>query len=404
MFSSSCVRCYGSIGTFVALAVAIPAIATAEAPPHLIQRWGTHGFGNGQFNSPSSVAVDATGRVYVADTNNHRIQVFTSSGTYLAQWADLFFPEGVAVDASGDVYVADTYNRLIKRFTSEGVEVTRWGSHAQFNPTHLVVGVGGTVYVADTDNHGVQMFTGNGIFLGQWGHSESSPDELRYPHGLAVDRAGNVYVADTFNNRIQVFTSSGSYLSEWGENGGGNGQFNDPYGVAVDASGIVYVADTNRHRIQAFTPESAYITQWGDYGFDDDDFYSPRGLAVDASGDVYVADRSNHRILKFGYASTAVGTEPSALQLRLAAPHPNPSSHQVSLKFSMAREAEATLDIYDVSGSRVAHWQWSKLPPGEHEVTWNGRAENGRMVPSGVLFSRLMASGQSVSQRLIHVR
>lgn len=137
-----------------------------------ITNLGTRGNNNGQFDLPSGVAVDNSGNVYVADAENHRIQKFNSSGTWL--WTvggsssgsgngQFFYPEGVAVDCNGNVYVADTGNHRIQKFDSNGTYITQFGSYGN----------------------------GNGQF--------------RYPNGVAVDNSGNVYVADTQNHRIQVF-------------------------------------------------------------------------------------------------------------------------------------------------------------------------------------------------------
>jgi peptidylamidoglycolate lyase len=72
-------------------------------------QWGTKGTGPGQFDLPHWVALDSAGRVYVADRENQRIQVFDSTGHYLAQWAGKQFgrPYSIAVDRSGMAYVAD---------------------------------------------------------------------------------------------------------------------------------------------------------------------------------------------------------------------------------------------------------------------------------------------------------
>ena len=80
-----------------------------------ITKWGSLGSGDGQFNYPNGVAIDSSGNVYVADSDNHRIQKFDSSGGFITKWGSfgsedgqLNGPSGVAVDSSGNVYVADT--------------------------------------------------------------------------------------------------------------------------------------------------------------------------------------------------------------------------------------------------------------------------------------------------------
>jgi hypothetical protein len=179
------------------------------------------GHGNGQFFGPGGVATDGAGNVYVADTYNHRIQKFTSTGTYLTQW-------GTA--GSGD-------GQLIE-------------------PTPVATDGAGNVYVGDSGNNRIQKFTSGGTYLTQWGTAGSGDGQFFDPIAVATDGAGNVYVGDYGNDRIQKFTSGGTYLAQWGTSGSGDGQFSRPVGVATDAFSNVYVVDYNNNRIQKFGPAS----------------------------------------------------------------------------------------------------------------------------------------------------
>ena len=91
-----------------------------------VTKWGSAGSGNGQFNAPWGVAVDAAGNVYVADVANNRIQRFTGTGAFLTAWGSAGTgngqfenPRGVTVDAAGNVYVADGDNDRIQKFTCQ---------------------------------------------------------------------------------------------------------------------------------------------------------------------------------------------------------------------------------------------------------------------------------------------
>ena len=289
--------------------------ATGETPPTLqvefLTEWGTFGTGNGQFNFPSGVAVDRSGRVYVTDQSNHRVQVFTGDGAFLGKWGsqgtgDGQFnqPLGIAADGSGRVYVTDYSNHRVQVFDADGAFLDRWGSQGagdgQFNlPSGIAVDGSGRVYVADLRNHRLQVFTGDGALLGKWGSQGTGDGQFNQPLGIAADGSGRVYVTDYSNHRVQVFDADGAFLSKWGTQGTGDNQFNLPIGIAVDGSGRAYVADSNNYRAQVFGAIGNFLGKWGSQGTGDGQFNVPNWIAVDGSARVYVTDSLNHRVQVF---------------------------------------------------------------------------------------------------------
>jgi sugar lactone lactonase YvrE len=184
--------------------------------------------------------VDGSGNVYVADTENNRIRKITASGvvTTLAgsgnytfadgngTAASFRFPQGVAVDGSGNVYVADTENRRIRKITPSGSVTTLAGSGdsrdvdgegtaASFwGPQGVAVDGSGNVFVSVPIN--VRKITPSGKVTTLAGSFDDSGFKdgpgttalFNEPMGLAVDGSGNVYVADTYNHRIRKITIS----------------------------------------------------------------------------------------------------------------------------------------------------------------------------------------------------
>jgi hypothetical protein len=315
---------------------------------------------NAQFNSPSGVATDGAGNVYVADTANDTIRIITPAGavTTLAGLSGnsgsddgpgisaLFkSPTSVAVDAATNLYVADWGNDTIRQMTlSEGVwNVTTIagdagyqgsadgpGTEASFAaPYGVAADSAGNIYVADTGNDTIRKIAPAGTnwvvttlagVAGIIGSSDGtgSGGEFNYPSGLAVNQTGDIYVADSSNGEIRKMTPAGS---KWavttlaGQVTGGSGSqdgtgggalFNYPYGVAVDRSGNVYVADTYNDTIRQVTPQGLVTTLAGlpgvSGGLDGTgisaQFYYPTALAADKSGNIYVADSYNDTIRK----------------------------------------------------------------------------------------------------------
>ena len=125
--------------------------------------------------------------------------------------------------------MADTDNNRIQKFTSNGTFIAEWGESGSAggefdSPSGIATDTSGNVYVADTDNNRIQKFPNINIFQS----SKAIKFEFSSPYGIATDSSGNVYVADTRNNRIQKFSSNGTYIAEWGEEGSAAGEFSTP--------------------------------------------------------------------------------------------------------------------------------------------------------------------------------
>lgn len=301
------------------LALTLVAAAPAGAQTATFQlEWGSTGSGAGQFWIPWDVAVDATGAVYVSDFSStsgrpHRIQKFTGTGAFVAQWgsqgsADGQFdePRGLAIDDAGILYVCDTRNRRIQKFTTAGAFVAAFdvpgGPFGGSEPYDVAVEPGFDVYVCDRVNDAILRFDPQGALVTRWGGPGSGDGQFSEPWSVAADRAGHVFVADRNNHRVQKFDASGTFLAAWGTQGSGAGQFTWPRGVSVDADGFVYVTD-QIHRVQKFTGEGRYVSQFGTEGAANGQFEFPTGAAIRRVGgalEVYVVDTESHRVQKFG--------------------------------------------------------------------------------------------------------
>jgi len=282
-----------------------------------LQMWGSQGKSNGQFQDPRGIAVDEAGNVYVADSGNHRIQVFDSSGGFLTQWGSQGMetgqfqdPWGIAVDQADNVYVADTWNHRVQKFDAEGTFLRQWGSYGAtggaavgeegffWGPRDIAVDAAGNVYVTDTGNKRVQVFDPDGEFLAQWGGFGVEDGQMDEPVGLATDEEGNIYVADAWNQRVQKFDQDLEFVTQWPITGWyGQSVVNKPYLAAGEDR--VYVTDPEGYRVIVYDQDGEFVATFGEYGFDSKTFSLPTGVAVDGEGNVYVIDSANHRVMKF---------------------------------------------------------------------------------------------------------
>ncbi len=228
--------------------------------------------GDGQFNEPWGVAMDAEGRIFVADTWNGRIQVFDATGRFLRKWGyfnttqgqlgdpmALFGPRGLAIDAGGNLLVADTGNKRILQFTPEGELVRQAG--------------------------------GGGPLLGSF----------EEPTSIAVDpRDGSIYVADAWNRRIQKLDPNLVAIAEWPIAAwGSQNLWHKPY-VAVAGNGDVYATDPENYRVIVLNSAGGIKAVFGGFGMETNRFGMPNGLVWDSATDtIWVADADNQRILGF---------------------------------------------------------------------------------------------------------
>jgi DNA-binding beta-propeller fold protein YncE len=231
---------------------------------------GGKGTGRGQFDSPTGIAVDGSGNVLVADTNNGRIEKLSATGTLL------------------------------------GILGTKGTGPGQLrNPNGIAVDRTGNIYVADASNHRVQKIAPDGTLIAEW----KGPEPGFYgPRRIAIGPDDSIYVVDQGHNRIAKFSPDGRVLAVWGTAGNGDGQFNDPTSVTVDpTTNKVYVADPLNKRIQVFEPNGKFLTkwslpEWGLYpGFED--------LAIDSqTSRLYASSTFLNAVLVFDLKGTRIGS------------------------------------------------------------------------------------------------
>lgn len=221
---------------------------------------------------PSGVAVDGAGNVYVAETGNHVIKVFSSGGALTTTigtanigstnstlaLSSFNSPQGVAVAGSGGtaiVYVADTGNNLIRRVDVAGNAVTSIVTSGLAKPWALALNSGATtLYVTDHDNgqlKSVAVTSGNTV--------ATVLSSLSAPRGVTVDGSGEVYVSQA-GTHIITKVSSGLFAGTSGSGGSADGlavtaaRFNGPFGVVAVAANTLYVGDYNNHTIRRIFP------------------------------------------------------------------------------------------------------------------------------------------------------
>ena len=189
--------------------------------------FGQQGSSAGAFDYPWGVAVNERNKIAVTDSDNDRVQVFSSNGTYLRsfgrestdQQGELKDPRGIA-----------------------------------FNDKNIIV--------ADSCNNRVQIFNGQGEYLAEFGGEGNLDHQLDHPCGLTVDSEGNTVVVDTENQTIKIFSSSGQFIRKFG----GKHSLNRPI-HCIQKNNYLIVSDAGGHCIKVFNIEGKIsISVWKEGG------------------------------------------------------------------------------------------------------------------------------------------
>jgi sugar lactone lactonase YvrE len=244
-----------------------PEVLAAKAPPVTMFQGGK-GAGRGQFDFPRGMTTDRFGNIFVADTNNGRIQKFSSAGVFLLSIGttgkgpgQLGEPNAIAIDGLDNMYVTEAANHRVQKFAPTGSFLAEWkGPGAGFyGPRKIALGPDNSLYVVDQGRTRIVKFDYNGQVLTTWGSKGNGEGQFDDPTSVAIDPARDkVYVADPRNRRIQVFDSAGKFLGQWPVS-----EWQLPNGfedVAVDSqTGRLYASSAHTDAVFVFDPNGVRI-------------------------------------------------------------------------------------------------------------------------------------------------
>ena len=360
-----------------------------------------------QLNMPHGIFVDTSGNLYIADSKNHRIQKWESGATQGATVAGgngigvashdinvfnkLNNPQGVFVTDDGNVYVADTDNNRIQKWTpgaTSGIRVAGGGEggvnhNLLARPNNVFVTPARDIYVADSENSRIQKWREGSVDIQNatgWNGTGSDLNQLNFSSGVFIDPLENMYIADYYNHRIQKWKVAkqdipfvdGDAVTVAGGNGAGTAtnQFNGPKAIFVDAIGDLYVADMNNHRIQKYhygpritipageTAGTLTITALEDTSDDDDEtiVISPISV-VNAFSDqtnthtITIIDDDALPVITFEWGEDTI-EENSAKDVALVAKLSNTSNKEIVINFSVSGTATQTTE-YTLSSTGI---------------------------------------------------
>ncbi len=367
------------------------------------------------FRYPAAMAMDSAGNLFIVDQANNRIRKVAPNGSITtvagngtrgfsadggpATAASLGSPSGIAVDAAGNLYIADTESYRIRKVGADGIIRTAAGTGSigfsgDSGPatdatlstcSGLAVDAAGNLYIADQGNARIRKVSTAGIittvagnggigFSGDGGNAVAARlgmfavtlDNQTQASGIAVDAAGNIYIAETFNNRIRKVNTDGKISTIAGtgaqENNGDGGPalaaaLDRPMGVAVDAAGNIYIAHAFSNLIRRVDPDGfiSSVAGTGVAGYFGDNGSAlaarlnfPFNVAIEATGVFFIADKFNQRVRRV-QPTPQLTTDPASLAFQATAGAGSP--------------APQTLNIINAASGR-ANWTYLFTTPG----------------------------------------
>ncbi|MGA2192045.1 MAG: 6-bladed beta-propeller, partial [Nitrospirota bacterium] len=268
--------------------------------------------------SPTDIDIGPNGNLYVTDTGNSTIEIFTPGGepvraiggpgTKPGKFQKLL---GLKVDEKGYIYAVDAYQGRIQKFDGMGhlLMEKKMAEDGKAIAQDLglkqpvtIFGIvkpiilGGNIYLLDNCNNCIEMYSRTGTYIKTFGGKGVTDGKLQCPTFAAVTRDGELLVSDCLNARVQAFDKDGKFLWNFGSYGNIVGSFSRPKGISIDGSGRIYVADSMSNVIQVFDRNGEFLFLLGDERGKQIDLGTPNGIAIDKRKRIYMVEKLINRI------------------------------------------------------------------------------------------------------------
>jgi tripartite motif-containing protein 71 len=305
--------------TWTSPAEASPVASPVAVSGQVTLLWETTG-GEGGLDVPSDIALAPDSTIWVADTAQHRFQIFDADGAFLESWTGTGDGEftfmrangnrvnAIAFAPDGSYYVLDPGNFRIQAFAANRTFIRSIGGFGQepgqfLRPIDVAINPTGNLAVLDDKRWDVQTFAPDGTLVATI-PLQSTGTGAYEMNSLAIDLEGNFYVAELSEELpkariVEKFDPAGNLVQQYGQAPGPGKLVDHPGRIAVDPAGNVYVTENESNpRILVFTPEGEYLTEFGGPESPITAFEGLSGLALDGEGNVYVADAFQNRLVK----------------------------------------------------------------------------------------------------------
>ena len=275
---------------------------------------------NDHLSYPTAIALDHYENMYVTESIENRLQIFSQSGSYVKTLSGLGEPLGVAVDQQGRIFVGNKLGRNVEVYDSDLHFLFKLGSgNGEFSQPTAIAIYEDRIYVADSLQDVIKVYHPDGSFNFSIGRKGNDAGQFNFPVSLAVNEiSGELIVLDRQHieswtgvgqgARIQIFDMDGLFKRSFGEHGIGEGKLSKPVGVTVDSEGRIYVTDTYQQLVQVFDGNGTFLNSLYNA---DHQFRTPIGIIRGESNRLFMASLHTGSVEIFGIDSyTHLTVEP----------------------------------------------------------------------------------------------
>jgi len=291
-----------------------------ESRMKFLKEFGKEGSGTEDFNGPTDVAVNSKGEIFICDTDNNRVVVYSSEFQYLrtisvGNSSKFKQPKGIGIDFKDNLYIADTGNNRVLKYDSDGrymLEIYSTVKSGQQKdktniikkPYDVMAGPDGNIFVVDLNNR-LLVYNQNGVCTNKLGSKGTGTRNFDVPTRIAITVAEDpekkyyIYIADNFNTRVVKFDNVFNSIYEIKDKGVFS-YLRDPRGLAVMPDKSLILSDCGDLPVCVYTNQGVFEGSAGSYGTGRGKIISPGGVAYDPlKKRVIVTDQLQHKILVY---------------------------------------------------------------------------------------------------------
>ena len=254
----------------------------------------SRGSENGKLTGPTSAKLDSSGNIFIADSDNYRIQKFDSSGNYLLKWGsekanqcgnnNFNSLNQIDIDSNNNVY-SISWCSGVQKFDSSGNFIKSWNGDGASDNFGSAVGMaidGNYLYLTDTSKQRVWKYDLEGNVIKKWGTNGTENGQFKYPVDITFD-SNYLYVLDRDANLINKFTKDGEFVSKWSVGEGG-------WAIGINGGNIYIAKQNGEYAVEKYSTDGTLLGSYIKFGNQIENVSIPRDITFDALGNMYISD------------------------------------------------------------------------------------------------------------------